>query len=310
MAYDLNEINRRAQSDPEAFIRDCDEAFNSQIKSAADLITSNCDKSPIVLISGPSGSGKTTTAKKIADELHSRGVTSYSLQMDNYFKPVDKNSPLTEDGELDFESPHCIDMDLLTEHFTRLRRGELIEVPKYSFHKKSRESSPSARIRLNKGDIVIAEGIHALNDELTGANPNALKLYISARSNIVKDGEICFKGTWMRLVRRTLRDNMFRGAGADVTLGMWANVRRGEKLNISPFKDKADMKIDSSFPYEVSVMKDLACEVFRDVPDGIERHEELQSILPALKLFESIDPKLLLPDSLLCEFVGGGKYEY
>lgn len=310
MAYYLEDINRRASSDPEGFIRECDAEYDAKIRHAADMIIQNHERSPIVLISGPSGSGKTTTSKKIEEELRKRGIMTHALAMDSYFRTVDENSPRTEDGKIDLESPRCVDMELLSEHFERLSRGESIAIPKYIFAEQRRSDAPSGTIKLGKNDIVVAEGIHALNDELTSAHPEALKLYISARSNVENNGEVCFKGTWMRLVRRVVRDNLFRGASPAYTFGLWANVRRGEKVNISPFKDKADWKFDSSFPYEVCVMKSVAQKMFLDIPEGTDRYEELKTIYPAFDLFETIDPKLILPNSLLTEFLGGGIYKY
>ncbi len=311
MAFLLDDINRRATADPQGFIRECDAEYDEKIRSAADLIEQNREKSPIVLMSGPSGSGKTTTSKKLEEELHRRGIITHALAMDSYFRTIDKNSPRTPEGNLDLESPKCVDMELLTEHFAALSRGEAIEVPKYVFAAQRRSTMPSAVIQLETNGIVVVEGIHALNDELTDANPDALRLYISARS-VVEDalGQTVFKGTWMRLVRRVVRDKLFRGAAPDYTFGLWANVRRGEKAHISPFKDKAHWKFDSAFPYEVCVMKSVAQELFRHVPEGIDRYTELSSIAETFDLFETIDPKLLLPDSLLTEFVGGGKYKY
>ena len=311
MAFMLEDINSRAVQDPANFIRDCDAEFDAKVRHAADLIIRHREQSPIVLMSGPSGSGKTTTSKKIEEELLRRGINTFALSMDNYFCTVGEDSPKTPEGKYDPESPKCVDMELLSEHFHRLARGETIEVPKFNFSKQRRADEPSATIKLGKNDIVVVEGIHALNDELTGANPDALKLYISARSNIEDgDGDVCFKGTWMRLVRRVVRDNLFRGASPDYTFSIWANIRQGEKKYISPFKDKADLKFDSSFLYEVCVMKTAAQKLFMDIPNGVERHAELQSIAPAFDQFEAIDPKFLLPDSLLTEFLGGGKYKY
>ena len=310
MAFLLDDINQRARLDPAAFIRECDAEFDAKVRHVADIIEKNREKSPIVLMSGPSGSGKTTASKKIEEELLKRGINTHALAMDNYFRTIDANSPRSANGDLDLESPKCVDMELLSEHFGRLSCGESIDIPKYIFAEQRRSDVPSQTIRLGKNDIVVAEGIHALNDELTVANPYALKLYISARSNVEDDGDVCFKGTWMRLVRRIVRDKLFRGASPDYTLSLWANVRRGEKANISPFKDKADWKFDSSFPYEVCVMKTVAQQLFMNVPKGTERYEEIKSIAPAFDLFEAIDSKLLLPDSLLTEFLGGGKYKY
>lgn len=311
MAFSLEDINRRASADPAAFIRECDAEYDAKIRHAADLIVRHRVQSPVVLMSGPSGSGKTTTSKKIEEELLRRGVTTYALSMDNYFQTVDETSPRMADGAYDPESPKCVDMALLSEHFHRLARGEAIDVPKFNFTKQRRTDEPSATIRLGKNDIVVVEGIHALNDELTQANPDAMKFYISARSNIEDyNGDICFKGTWTRLVRRVVRDSLFRGAPPSYTFSIWANIRRGEKKYISPFKDKADLKFDSSFPYEIGVMKSVAQRLFAEIPENCERCDELRTIAPSFDLFKAIDSKLLLEDSLLTEFLGGGKYKY
>lgn len=311
MSYSLCEINTKAKNDPSGFIEECDEVYREKISRAADMIIDNFKNSPIVLLSGPSGSGKTTTALKIEEELEKRGLLSHSIAMDNYFRTViPGSSPLTPEGDLDFESPLCVDMELLNEHFTLLSQGKTINVPKFKFSNRSRAEEPSKILRLRKDEIAIFEGIHALNDEITNVHPEAFKLYISARSNVFDGDRMVFKGTWMRLVRRTVRDSLFRGAGANETLGMWANVRRGEKNYISPFKDKANLKFDSSFPYEVSVMKSHALALFSSVSEKIERFDELCSILPAFDIFENIDSGLLAPDSLLREFIGGGSYKY
>ena len=142
-------------------------------------------------------------------------------------------------------------------------------------------------------------------------HPEAFKLYISARSNILDDnGAVVFKGTWMRLMRRTVRDYLFRGTAAQETLAHWANIRRGEKLYISPFKDKANLQFDSSFAYEVPVLNNTATDLFNAMPADTPRYSELQSILPAFERFEDVSPDLLAKDSLLREFIGGGKYLY
>ena len=237
MAYELSEINRKAKQDPFAFVRECDAVYQSRIEQAADLIIENRKKSPIVLISGPSGSGKTTTSKKIEEELRRRGVMTHALAMDSYFRTVDENSPRTPEGKIDLESPDCVDMELLQEHFVKFSRGEPVPIPDYQFARQRRAEKPAKILTVEKNDVVVVEGIHALNDSLTDAFPDALKLYISARSNVEDNGELVFKGTWMRLVRRVVRDYKFRGAAPNYTLSLWANVRRGEKQNISPFKD-------------------------------------------------------------------------
>lgn len=309
--YSLSEINRCVREDAESFLRDCDEAYNAKICTAADRIIENRKNSPIVLLSGPSGSGKTTTAKKIEAELKRRGIHTHAIAMDNYFRNRDEYAmPLTPEGEPDLESPLCMDMELLNEHFTLLGDGQKVIVPKFEFASQKRVVDPAHTLQLGKDDIAIFEGIHALNDDITATHPEAFKLYISARSNVVDDsGAVVFKGTWMRLMRRTVRDHLFRGADPAATIKMWSNVRRGEKAYISPFKDKADYQFDSSLPYEVPVLKNIASSLFATIPADAERHEELESILPALAHFADMEPDLVAPDSLLREFMGGGIYD-
>ena len=310
MAYDLKDINFRTVADPKGFIEECDAVYAKRVETAADMIIENSRRSPIVLLSGPSGSGKTTTARKISEELERRVVHAHYVGMDDYFLTVDpKTAPRTPEGDIDFESPLCMDMELLNEHFSMLADGKRIFVPKYEFSRQMRVIEPSKSIKLKRDEIVVFEGIHALNDMITQRHPDAFKLYISARSDVTFNGATVFKGTWFRLVRRTVRDYNFRGADPAQTLSMWANVRRGEKANISPFKDKANFQFDSSFPYEMAVMNDTATKLFSSIPEGIERYDELRQVLPALQLFGVIDEALVAPDALIREFIGGGEYE-
>ena len=311
MAYQLQEINRRIKSDVKEFLAECDQAYQQRVSLAADKILNNLDQSPIVLLSGPSGSGKTTTALKIAEELRRRGINSHAVAMDNYFKTLDRRTaPRTPEGDVDYESPRCLDMDLLDEHFTALSAGEGIIIPKFEFARQMRNDAVGTPLRLGKNEIAIFEGIHALNDDIAGRHPEATKLYISARSNVNEGAALRFKGTWMRLTRRTVRDYQFRGTDAAQTLEMWANVRRGEKLYISPFKGRADIVFDSSLPYEVSVMRNFATPILKSVPQANERHDEMLELVAAFEYFEPIAPELVAGDSLLREFIGGGTYKY
>ena len=310
MAYQLSEINFKTVSDPAGFMAACDERYNTLVREAADRILANRSRSPIVLLSGPSGSGKTTSSMKIAEELNKRGIGTHYVGMDDYFKTVDHTTPRTEEGELDLESPLCLDMELLNKHFSQLSRGERVYIPKYEFPRRMRIQEPSKSIKLKKDEVVIFEGIHALNNMITDVHPEAFKLYISARSDVEFGGEIVFKRTWFRLVRRMVRDYKFRGSDPKETMSMWANVRRGEVLYISPFKNKADFQFDTSLAYELAVYNRTATQLFRSVPEGIERFEELRRVLPALQLFGDIDEELVPADSLIREFIGGGIYEY
>ena len=310
MAYQLSEINFKTVADPAGFMAACDERYNALVREAAERILANRSRSPIVLLSGPSGSGKTTSSMKIAEELNKRGIGTHYVGMDDYFKTVDHTTPRTEEGELDLESPLCLDMELLNKHFTQLARGERVYIPKYEFSRRMRIQEPSKSIKLKKDEVVIFEGIHALNNMITDVHPEAFKLYISARSDVEFGGEIVFKRTWFRLVRRMVRDYKFRGSDPKETMSMWANVRRGEVLYISPFKNKADFQFDTSLAYELAVYNHTATQLFQSVPEGIERFEELRRVLPALQLFGDIDEELVPADSLIREFIGGGIYEY
>jgi len=309
MAFKLDDINFQTVYDPKGFVESCDAAYRAKVSRAADMIIDNKARSRIVLLSGPSGSGKTTTAKKIAEELNSRGIGTHYISMDDYYMTVDpETSPRTPEGDYDFESPYCLDLALLDRHFTQLDNGEAIEVPSYDFATASRLPEPLKTVRLGSDEVVVVEGIHALNSMLTDAHPEAFKLYISAQSDVIFNGIVVFKRTWFRLVRRMVRDNNFRGASADTTMGMWANVRRGEKAFISPFKNRANYQFDSGHAYELPLMRRTATELFRTVPEGIERYDELRAVLPALQLVGDIDETLVPVNSLIREFIGGGIY--
>ena len=311
MAWQLDDINFRTVSDPKGFVEEGDAQYKARVELAAEKIIENKKNSPIVLLSGPSGSGKTTTAMKIAEELNRRGVGTHYVAMDDYFNTVSpENTPRTPEGEYDLESPLCLDMDLLNKHFTQLSRGERIYVPKYEFSRRMRIQEPSKSIKLKGDEIVIFEGIHALNDAITTQHPEAFKLYISARTDVMFGAKLAFKRSWFRLVRRTVRDHNFRGTDPMETIAMWANVRRGETRYISPFREKADFEFDTAFAYELAVFNTTATELFRAIPEGIERFDELRMVLPALQLFGHIDESLVAPDALIREFIGGGIYEY
>ena len=311
MAYQLQTINESIRSDVKGFLRQCDDAYQKRVEAAADKILERMDQSPVVLLSGPSGSGKTTTAMKIEEELEKRGVGAHTISLDNYFKTLDRETaPRTPEGDIDFESPQCLDMELLDETFTKLSRGEEVIVPRFEFTRQMRNDAKGRPLKLEKNEIAIFEGIHALGPGIAGPHPEATKLYISARSNVLEGEKLRFKGTWMRLTRRAVRDYNFRGTDVSDTLAMWANVRRGEKLHISPYKNTADVIVDSSLPYEVSVMKNYAQPIMKAVPEENARRAELLELIAAFDFFEAIDPELVAKDSLIREFIGGGSYKY
>lgn len=310
MNYSISELNRRIIREPREFIAECESNYQSHIVRAADKIIENMKNSPVVLLSGPSGSGKTTTAYKLEHELEKRGVVSHTISIDDYFHDVDvRKAPRTADGSIDFEHPDCVDMELLNEHFSCLRKGKEICIPKFLFARQKRSASVCRRLKLEKNEIAIFEGIHALNNAITDPNPEATKIYISAIVDFLDDeGKKRFTGTCLRLMRRVVRDNNFRGASAEYTIALWDNVLRGEKLYIYPFMDKADITINSALLYEVAVMKQFACPLFAELPEDNPQRETLARILPALELFEDLSPDFVPEDSLLREFIGGSIY--
>lgn len=314
MAYQLEEINRRLREDPAGFVAECDGVYQKRLEAAADRILERMKESPIVLLSGPSGSGKTTTALKLEQELERRGVQTHTVSMDNYFKTLNrKTAPRNAEGDIDYESPKLLDMDLLDDTFTRLSRGEWVIVPKFEFARQMRNDSRGTPLKLDKNEIAIFEGIHALNDDIAGRHPEATTLYISARSDILEGEELRFKGTWMRISRRAVRDYNFRGTDLVETLSMWYNVRRGEKRYISPFKGRANVIIDSSLRYEVPVFANYAAplrQAVEQVPADNERRAELEAMVKAFDCFQTLDPALVPADSLIREFIGGGSYHY
>ena len=314
MPYQLSEINAGLKADPNGYLEACDAAYQKRVEAAADTVLERMKVSPIVLLSGPSGSGKTTTAMKLEQELERRGVNSHTVSMDNYFKTLNrKTAPRTPEGDIDYESPLLLDMDLLDDTFTKLSRGEWVIVPHFEFARQMRNDSRGTPLKLDKNEIAIFEGIHALNDDIFGRHPEATGLYISARSNVLEGEALRFKGTWIRISRRAVRDYNFRGTDLLETLMMWYNVRRGEKAYISPFKGRANVIIDSSLPYEPAVFANYAAALGRavdQVPKDNPRYKEFHDLVDAFRYFEPVDPALVPAESLIREFIGGGVYHY
>lgn len=311
MFFELSEINRRVKTAPAEFVSECDNAYEQKIALAAEKILENLGTSPIVLLAGPSGSGKTTTAKKIEQALMQRGVKSHSVSMDDYFKTLNPaTAPRTAKGDIDYESPLLLDMELLNEHFSMLSRGETVNIPHFIFSRQKRSANLVRPLTLGKDEIAIFEGIHALNDIITTTHPEAMKVYISASSDIRRGSETVFARTWLRLCRRIVRDDNFRGADAAFTLALWGDVLRGEKLYIDPFKHKADIMFDTSLPYEVPLVKSHVLPLLHAVAEDNPQRDEVEQIIGALELFAELDSSLVQGDSLMREFIGGSVFSY
>ena len=309
MAYSLKQLNEGIRSDPQAFVDECDAAFHKKVETAAQKIAGHRAESRIILLSGPSGSGKTTTALKIEEQLEKMGIETHTVSMDNYFNTIDpETAPRNREGAIDYESPFCLDVDLLNRHFAMLDRGETIHVPKYEFARQMRSDILSQPMRLGPYELAIFEGIHALNDIIVGKNPRAFKLYIAARSSLRdEDGSVVFDHAWLRLCRRIVRDYQFRGSDAAFTLKMWSNVRRGEKLYISPYKENANLMFDSSLAFEFAVLKPHVVPLLEAIPAG--KYAVVDDMLKGFEKIEAMDDSCVAPDSLAREFIGGSTYD-
>ena len=309
MPYSLTRLNEAVRSDPGAFARECDADFANKVENAASRIAEHRRESRVILLSGPSGSGKTTTALKIEERLRNMGIETHTISMDDYFKTMDpETAPRNRYGEIDFESPFFLDVDLLNRHFAMLDRGETIHVPKYEFARQMRSDIMCHPLRLGPDDLAIFEGIHALNDIIVGKNPHAFRLYIAARSNLVDDdGNIVFQHAWLRLCRRLVRDYQFRGCDAGFTLKLWDNVCRGEKLYISPYKENAHIMFDSSLAFEFAVLKPVVVPLLEAIPAG--KYAVVDDMLRGFARIEAMDEKYVAPDSLAREFLGGSTYD-
>ena len=308
MAYSLKQLNEGIRSDPQAFVDECDAAFHKKVETAAQKIAGHRAESRIILLSGPSGSGKTTTALKIEEQLEKMGIETHTVSMDNYFNTIDpETAPRNREGAIDYESPFCLDVDLLSRHFSMLDRGETIHVPKYEFARQMRSDTLSQPMRLGPDELAIFEGIHALNDIIVGRNPRAFKLYIAARSNLVDDeGKVVFQHAWLRLCRRLVRDFQFRGSDAAFTLKLWPNVRRGEKLYISPYKENADLMFDSSLAFEYAVLKPMVVPLLEAIPAG--KYPFVDEMLRNFERIEPMDSSCVAENSLCREFLGGSSH--
>jgi len=258
----------------------------------------------IVMIAGPSSSGKTSTARRISIQLLARGIQPFALEVDNYFVNRDQ-TPLDENGELDFEHVDALDKKRLSNDLEKLIAGEGVQLPKYDF--KEGRSGEGDVVKLNKGQIIIAEGIHGLNPKLIEGIPadKIYRIYISDLTQLNLDRHNRVSTTDTRLLRRIVRDARTRGYTCQETIQRWESVRRGEKRYIFPYQENADLMFNSALVYELAALKSLAEPLLRQVPFGSNEHIEVKRLLALLDWFLPLDTELIPDNSLLREFIGG-----
>jgi uridine kinase len=285
------------------------EALHEQhIADIARQIIVRHDQIQIILIAGPSSSGKTTFSRRLSIQLLALGISPFPLGLDNYFVERDL-TPRDEAGQFDFESIQVLDLKLLAEHLQQLTAGEKVRLPKFNFKTGMRE--PGDRIHLNRGQLIILEGIHGLNPELIPESlcRHAFRIYVSALTQLNLDRHNRVSTTDTRLIRRIVRDARERGYSAKQTISQWESVRRGEKTHIFPFQENADVMFNSALVYELAALKPLAEPLLRQVPHGIPEYIEAKRLLTFLEWFLPIDIDLIPENSIVREFLGGSILE-
>ncbi len=281
-----------------------------KIAQIADMIKERQAESRFVMISGPSSSGKTTFSKRLSIQLMVLGLKPLVLSLDNYFvNRVD--TPLDENGEWDFEHIEAIDLPLLNDQLTRLNKGESVEVPFYNFEDGKRYFKGD-KLQIKENNILILEGIHALNPALTTAIPESakFKIYVSALTTISLDNHNWISTTDTRLLRRIVRDYKFRNYSARETITRWPSVLRGEQKWIFPFQENADVMFNSALLFEFAVLRKHAEPILADVPQYCEEYTEAHRMLKFLCYFIPIPEHEIPPTSLLREFLGGSSFKY
>ena len=264
----------------------------------------------LVLLAGPSSSGKTTSCKRLSIQLAVNGLKPLQISLDDYF--VDRErTPKDENGEYDYESIYALDLQKINDQFNALFRGEEVELPKYDFQSgKSKKSGQ--RLKMNDNNVLVVEGIHALNPELTAQIPNEqiFRVYASALTTILLDNHNYIPTTDNRLLRRIIRDYKYRGVSAQETIHRWPSVRAGENKWIFPFQENADAMLNTAMLYELAVLKMQAEPLLEQVPENCDGYAEAYRLLKFLKYFKGIPFNNLPPTSLLREFLGGSSFHY
>ena len=264
----------------------------------------------LVLIAGPSSSGKTTTCKRLSVQLAVNGIKPVNISLDDYFLDRDK-TPKDEKGDYDFEHLHALNLPLLNEQLTALFNGEEVELPRYNFQKGCSEWS-GKKLQLKGNEVLVVEGIHALNPELTSEIPNEqiFRVYASALTTILLDNHNYVPTTDNRLLRRIIRDYKYRGVDAQETIRRWPSVRAGENKWIFPFQENADAMFNTAMLFELAVIKSQAEPLLEQVPENSKEYAEAYRLLKFLRYIRPIPETQIPPTSLLREFLGGSSFKY
>ena len=300
----LEDICRRVKDDPRGFVAACEAEYAQKIDGIAGAVAAGACQCPIVLLSGPSGSGKTTTAHRIADRLSRMGLKMHIISMDNYFRTFsDGEQALFREHKLDLESPDRMDGDLMASQLEAMMRGEEIRLPRFDFTTNVSTFSDQT-LRLGPGELVIFEGIHALNPNVLGsADSYTTRIYVSVRTRLEFNDQTRapLHPSMVRLARRMIRDRRERGRTFSDVVSLYAGVEKGENLYIMPYKHRADLDVDTFIPYELCAYKSSLPE---SMPKEQAIHGWLVDLFDALRALPTLDPAILPPHALIREFIG------
>lgn len=300
----LEYINEHALKNPADFVLKCEQRYNNIIEDIAKRIVEETGRE-IVMLAGPSSAGKTTTARKLCENLNKKGVKTYVLSLDDFYLNRE-DIPYLPDGTQDYETVYALDLQLFTECVNRLLMGETVKNPVFDFTTGKRSDKEFNEITLGKEDVVIIEGLHALNPVITEKiEGKLLKIYINVSSRIYDNkGNIILNKRNMRFVRRMVRDYKFRDSTVDNTYKLWRNVTAGEDKYLFPFRDNADIKVNTIHLYESCVLKSQALPLLYESEISDEYKDDAKKLCKALEKFEDINISSVPEDSLLREFLG------
>ncbi len=308
MKSTLQTINEYALNDPAGLVEKAENHYDREITETAQRIADD-DLLKIVAIAGPSASGKTTTAHILSEKLQNLGEQTEVVSLDDFYLPTDQ-LPLTEEGKYDIESVNALDKELMKKCFCEIINTGRTELPKYNFAEKRRILSARSIDISGKG-IVIVEGLHALNPVITDLVPrkNIFKAYISVNRSVLDDnGDVLLTSRQIRLMRRVLRDRIFRGSSVNETLALWKGVVEGEKKYLYCFKDTADVLIKTLHIYEPCLYRNAFCALCDETQNITDCRDYFLKTAEAVRKFVPLDESLVPHGSLIREFIGEGKY--
>lgn len=309
--YNLDQINERIRSGRGKELVLLSEALHEKkIAEIADQIAAESTKKRVILIAGPSSSGKTTFSKRLGIQLRLNGIKPKMISVDNYFVEREQ-TPVDENGNYNFEALEAVDLKLLNYHLTKLLNGEEVEMPTFDF-KEGRKKYSGITMKLEDDEVLIMEGIHCLNDDLTPSIPHDLKfkIFISALTVLNINYYNKISATDTRVIRRTARDSKFRGYDALKTLGAWPSISAGEQKYIYPFQEDADVMFNSSLIYEINALRNDVLPLFEQITRDHEEFAEAKRLCEFLKYFEPIDISYIPKNSIIHEFLGDSVFEY